>query len=63
MHMPEETPPMGGTCEHCGSPLNEHGLSAYLAEAEQVEPVEGKETDQHAASEAAFAEAFKKRVG
>lgn len=59
-------PEAGGTCENCGGPLNEHGLSPYLAEAEQLEPTERRdETDQHAAGaamhESAFADAIRKR--
>lgn len=68
MAIPEEkgTPEAGGNCEHCGGPLNEHGLSPYLAEAEELEPTERRgETDQHAAGvaahDAAFANAIKKR--
>jgi hypothetical protein len=59
-----ETPPKE-VCEHCGSPLDENGLSMMLAEAEEKEPVEGAETDQHAAAEdmhaSAFADAIKRR--
>ncbi len=62
----EERAEVHGNCEHCGGPLNEHGLSPYLAEAEELEPVErDDETDQHAAGaalhEAAFANAIKRR--
>ena len=62
----EERAEQMGTCENCGGPLNQHGLSPYMAEAEELEPVErDDETDQHAKGEdlhaSAFADAIRKR--
>lgn len=63
----EKNPPPGdyGTCESCGGPVDEHGVSPMMAEAEEQEGVESPETtDQHARAdqmhESAFVNAIKK---
>lgn len=55
---------MSGRCLHCGGEVGEDGQSSVLGEAEEFEPFEGKETDQHEGAErlaSGFAEAVGRR--
>lgn len=57
----------GMTCKSCGGIVGEDGLAETMGEAEEFEPVEGADTDQHEAGErmrdSAFADALRRRKG
>lgn len=62
----EELSDGGIACKHCGGMVEEDGFAIRgLAEAEEHEPIENNETDQHAAQtrmhEDGFANALRRR--